>query len=108
MHPTEPFSCLMVRSVEGEVRCELETISADELPPGDVLIRVEYSSLNYKDALASRASKGIVKQLPHVPGIDCAGVVVANDQPDYSEGDRVLVTGYGLGGSHWGGFSEYV
>lgn len=108
MLPTEPFSCLMVRSVQGHVRCELETINPGELPPGDVLIRVEYSSLNYKDALASRANKGIVKQLPHIPGIDCAGVVVANDQPDFSEGDRVLVTGYGLGASHWGGFSEYV
>ncbi|QDS96794.1 YhdH/YhfP family quinone oxidoreductase [Adhaeretor mobilis] len=108
MIPTEPFSCLMVRREDDEVRCKIESITVDDLPPGEVLIRVEYSSLNYKDALATRATRGIVEKLPHVPGIDCAGEVAASDAADFSPGDRVLVTGYGLGASHWGGFAQYV
>jgi len=108
MIPTEPFDCFMVRREAGEVRSQVERITVDDLPPGDVLIRVEYSSLNYKDALASRATKGIVAKLPHVPGIDCAGKVVANNEPDFSIGDQVLITGYGLGAAHWGGYAQYV
>ena len=108
MPPDKPFACWKVRRESGGVRGGVESITVDQLPPGDVLIRVAYSSLNYKDALACQGHPGVVKQLPHVPGIDCAGEVAANSLPDFRPGDPVLVTGYDLGASRWGGLSEYV
>jgi putative YhdH/YhfP family quinone oxidoreductase len=105
----EMFPCFMVRRDDaGRVAARVEYINVDNLPPGEVLIRVAYSSLNYKDALASQGHPGVVRSLPHVPGIDCAGVVVASDSPDYQPDDDVLVTGYDLGAGHWGGYSAYV
>jgi putative YhdH/YhfP family quinone oxidoreductase len=86
----------------------VEAITQDDLPAGDVLIRVAYSSLNYKDALAAQGHPGVVRTFPHVPGIDCAGTVVESAHDEYRPGDEVLVTGYELGAGHWGGFAEYV
>lgn len=104
-----PFPCLMVRrDAAGAVTCGVEQLTVDDLPAGEVLIQVAASSLNYKDALACRAHEGIVKSLPHVPGIDCAGRVVESNNADYCPSDPVLVTGYELGSGQWGGFSEYV
>jgi len=80
----------------------------DELPEGDVLIRVQFSSLNYKDALAASGHPGIVKRFPHVPGIDVAGTVVASDAKEFIAGDQVLVTGYDGGATRWGGWAEFV
>jgi len=109
MTSTDSFPCLMVRRADdGKVQYALESISVDQLPPGEVLIEVEFSSLNYKDALACRAHPGVVNQLPHVPGIDCAGRVVESSSSDFAPGDSVLVTGYELGAPRWGGFSKYV
>lgn len=96
------------RNAAGAVACGVEQLTIDDLPPGEVLIQVSASSLNYKDALACRAHEGIVKSLPHVPGIDCAGRVVESTSPDYCPSDPVLVTGFELGSGQWGGFSEYV
>ncbi len=105
----DQISCVMVRRDEaGQVSAAVEQISTDDLPAGDVLIRVDYSSLNYKDALACQAHPGVVRKLPHVPGIDCAGSVVESSAADFAAGDEVLVTGYELGTSHWGGYCEYV
>ena len=99
----------MVRKGCGNrVTARVETITFDALPPGDVLIRVAYSSLNYKDALASQGHPGVVREFPHVPGIDCAGTVVESASPDYRPGDKVIVTGYELGAGHWGGYAEFV
>ncbi len=75
---------------------------------GRVTIEVAYSSLNYKDALAYQAHRGVVKQLPHIPGIDAAGTVVDSDSADYSVGDQVIVTGSDLGQGSWGGWSELI
>lgn len=75
---------------------------------GNVTIEVAYSSLNYKDALAYRAHRGVVKQLPHIPGIDAAGTVVDSDSADYRVGDQVIVTGNDLGQGSWGGWSELI
>lgn len=100
------FPCLIVR--EKGTPARVESITQDDLPAGDVLIQVEYSSINYKDALACQAHPGIVSQLPHVPGIDCAGEVVESNSPDYQPGEKVLVTGYEQGTSHWGGYAAYV
>ena len=105
----EPFPCLMVRrGDDGAVSYAVEETTVDQLPPGEVLIQVTGSSLNYKDALACRAHEGIVKSLPHVPGIDCVGRVVESESPDYCPSDPVLVTGYELGSGQWGGFAEFV
>jgi acrylyl-CoA reductase (NADPH) len=96
------------RGAGGAVTCAVEETTVDQLPPGEVLIQVAASSLNYKDALACRAHPGVVSKLPHVPGIDCAGRVVESTSPDYCPSDPVLVTGYELGAPQWGGFAEYV
>ena len=98
----------MVRSDAEDVCCRVETISHDDLPEGDVLIEVAISSLNYKDALACQAHPGVVRQLPHIPGIDCAGHIVESAAKRHNSGDPVLVTGYGLGSAQWGGYSAFV
>lgn len=99
----------MVRKVaDGSIAGHVEEIGVGDLPAGDVLIRVAYSSLNYKDAMASRGHPGVVRTLPHVPGIDCAGTVEASESAEFRPGDEVLVTGYELGAGHWGGFSAFV
>ncbi|MCG8448665.1 MAG: YhdH/YhfP family quinone oxidoreductase [Pirellulales bacterium] len=97
----------MVRKAD-RVACRVETVSRDDLPAGDVLIEVASSSLNYKDALACRAHPGVVRDLPHVPGIDCAGHIVESTAAAFQPGQAVLVTGYDLGTTHWGGFAAYV
>ncbi len=105
----EFFPCLMVRrDAASEVACQVESIRTDDLPAGDVLIEVAWSSLNYKDALACHAHPGVVRKLPHVPGIDCAGTVVESDDSHFQAGDQVLVTGHDLGSGHWGGLSARV
>lgn len=109
MRSDQKFPCFMVRKdASGQVTARIEQVSIDELPPGEVLIRVGYSSLNYKDALAAQAHPGIVRAVPHIPGIDCAGMVTVSTSPDYQPKDEVLVTGYELGASHWGGYSQFV
>ncbi|MDT8428581.1 MAG: YhdH/YhfP family quinone oxidoreductase [Pseudomonadales bacterium] len=82
--------------------------SIDELPPGEVLIRVNYSSLNYKDALSAHGNKGVSRNFPHTPGIDAAGVVIACDTAEFKAGDQVIVTGYDLGMNTSGGFGQYI
>lgn len=116
----ESFSCLMVRrqtergevgdvNKDGEsISCAVETLTIDDLPEGEVLIDVQWSSLNYKDALACQAHPGVVRKLPHVPGIDCAGTILASSVPEYQTGQQVLVTGYDLGSGRWGGWSGCV
>lgn len=104
-----PFQVLLVTKPDGSgPTVALTSCNVDDLPPGDVVIEVEYSSLNYKDALACGAHPGVVKSLPHVPGIDCAGKVVESSSHSFSPGQPVLVTGYGLGSEQWGGYSTYV
>lgn len=80
----------------------------DALPPGEVVIKVAYSSLNYKDALSATGNPGVTKNYPHVPGIDAAGIVVASDSGQFKTGDKVLVTGYDLGANTDGGYAEFI
>jgi len=82
--------------------------SVEELPPGDVLIRVKYSSLNFKDALSATGNRGVTKKFPHTPGIDAAGIVEESSALDFRPGDEVIVTGYDLGMNTAGGFGSYV
>jgi acrylyl-CoA reductase (NADPH) len=109
MPDQETFPCLVVRRDDaGQVTTAVETLTLADLPPGDVVIDVAYSSLNFKDALACRAQAGIVRKLPHVPGIDCAGTIHASSDSRFRAGDPVLVTGYDLGAPAWGGYSGKV
>jgi len=105
---SETFRALVVEQ-EGEgILASIGQLSHDDLPEGGVLIRVRYSSINYKDALALSPEGRVVKKYPIVPGIDLAGTVASSQDPRYKEGDEVIVTGYELGISHHGGFSEYA
>ena len=79
-----------------------------ELPANEVLIEVEYSSLNYKDALSATGNKGVTRNYPHTPGIDAAGVVVESSNLAFEAGDEVIVTGFDLGMNTSGGFGRYI
>ena len=93
---------------ENQFSRHIATRSIESLPIGEVLIRVHYSSLNYKDALSASGNKGVTKSYPHTPGIDAAGVVEASSDPRFKPGANVLVTGYDLGMNTSGGFGQYV
>jgi putative YhdH/YhfP family quinone oxidoreductase len=86
----------------------IEERPTDTLPPGEVLVRVQYSSLNYKDALSAAGNRGVTKRYPHTPGIDAAGVVIQSDRAALRPGDEVLVCGYDLGMNTPGGFGQYI
>lgn len=104
-----PFTCLLVeQDAAGNVRRGLAQRTLSDLPASGVLVRVAYSSLNYKDALACLAHPGVVRKLPHVPGIDAAGTVVESAASRFKPGDAVVITGNELGAGQWGGWSEYV
>lgn len=98
------FKALVLR--EKGKQPAIETLQTSELPPGDVLLQVQYSSLNYKDALAVTQSAPVVRSFPLVPGIDLMGTVLASDSPDFQVGDPVILTGWGVGERYWGGFSQ--
>lgn len=99
---------LAVRNPDGSIQTSVTTRSKSDLPAGDVLIKVAYSSLNYKDALSATGAPGVTKNYPHVPGIDASGEVVESQVPDFNPGDAVLVTGYDLGVETDGGYGEYI
>lgn len=82
------------------------TVGADQLPEGDVLVEVAYSTLNYKDALAITGTSPIVRSYPMVPGVDYSGIVVESSHPDFKAGDRVVLNGWGVGEKHWGGLAQ--
>lgn len=100
------FSTFRVMN-EPNFTASLTTATLDELPAGDVLVRVDYSDVNYKDALAAKENGGVIRTYPMTPGIDLAGEVVDSQSADFAPGDQVLVTGYGLGVSHPGGYSQF-
>ena len=100
------FRALMVDRPDDGFTCEIVELSDDDLPEGDVVVDVEYSTVNFKDGLAVTDSSPIVRNFPMVPGIDLAGTVAASDSPEVAVGDRVVVNGWGLGEEAWGGFSQ--
>jgi putative YhdH/YhfP family quinone oxidoreductase len=108
MEPGSLRCFLVQRDSQGNLQRGITHRNLEDLPPGDVLIRVAWSSLNYKDALACQAHPGIVRKLPHVPGIDAAGTVVESRDARWKPGQEVIVTGYELGAGQWGGWAEYV
>jgi acrylyl-CoA reductase (NADPH) len=103
------ISCFLVeKDADGTVHRSVARRPIVDLPPGNVLIRVDFSSLNYKDALACEAHAGVVRKLPHVPGIDAVGQVVESSDPRFRPNDAVIVTGNDLGSGQWGGWAEYI
>ena len=107
--PVTTFPCFLVeKDAGGEVRRSIAQRTTDELPAGEVLVRVQFSSLNYKDALAAQGHAGVVRRFPHVPGIDAAGTVESSSDPRFRPGQEAVITGYELGAGHWGGWSQYV
>ncbi len=106
--PTQ-FRALQAEEMSnGAFRRSLVTRSTADLPPGEVLVRVHYSSLNYKDALSAVGNKGITRSYPHTPGIDAAGIVAESLSPHFAPGDAVVVIGYDLGMNTAGGYGEYI
>lgn len=105
---TKNFSALVVNKTAEDFSLTIESLSLDDLSEGDVTINVHYSSVNYKDGLASIPNGKIVQTYPLVPGIDLAGIVVSSSDSRYKAGDKVIVTSYELGVSHDGGYSEYA
>lgn len=101
------FRALLVDKAEdGAISQEIREMADDRLPSGDVTVAVEWSSLNYKDGLCLAGKGGLVRRFPHVPGIDLAGTVEASDAPEYRPGDKVLLTGWRVGETHWGGYAS--
>ncbi|WP_409296734.1 NADPH:quinone oxidoreductase family protein [Peribacillus sp. SCS-26] len=104
----ENFKAFFVDKKEEDFSAEIRETSLDALPKEGVLIKVSYSGINYKDALASIPDGKIVRNYPLIPGIDLAGTVVSSDDARFKEGDEVIATSYEIGVSHYGGYSEYA
>ncbi len=102
------FNALVVEKdgESGKTRAAVRQIGLDDLPPGEVTLAVEYSTLNYKDGLCIGPGGGLVRKYPHVPGIDLAGTVETSDDPRYRPGDKVVLTGWRVGEAHWGGYAQ--
>lgn len=100
------FNALVLKQEDKRTLASIEQVDESQLPEGDVVIAVEYSSLNYKDGLAITGKGKIIRQFPMIPGIDMAGKVISSDDSRYKEGDEVVLTGWGVGENHWGGMSE--
>jgi acrylyl-CoA reductase (NADPH) len=100
------FKALVVDNASGAVGAEVRSLEPASLPAGDVLVEVEYSTVNYKDGLVVTGAGGLVKRYPHVPGIDFAGRVRESQHPAFRSGDAVVLTGWRVGEVHWGGLAE--
>ena len=102
------FNALVVNkdAESGKTSATIEQISTDQLPEGNVVVNVEYSTVNYKDGLCIGPGGGLVREYPHVPGIDFAGTVESSDDARYGAGDSVVLTGWRVGEVHWGGYAK--
>lgn len=104
----ESFAALIARKNDDRIDCAIETLKESDLPAGEVTVRVAYSSVNFKDALAVTPNGGVVRDYPIVPGIDLTGEVVESQSPDFAVGDAVLAHGYEIGTGRHGGYAEYA
>ena len=97
---------LLTRAEDGQTQAAITEIDEAQLPPGDVVVQISHSTLNYKDGLAITGKAPVVRSFPMVPGIDFAGVVQSSTDERYREGDAVLLNGWGVGETHWGGLAQ--
>jgi putative YhdH/YhfP family quinone oxidoreductase len=102
------YKAFVVEEVDGSFVSDIQTLSTKDLPIGDVLVRVHYSSVNYKDALSATGNKGITKKYPHTPGIDAAGIIEYSENEQYKAGDQVIVSGNDLVMNTSGGFGQFI
>jgi acrylyl-CoA reductase (NADPH) len=101
------FNALVVEKDEdGKTHAAVTQLTVDQLPAGDVIVAIDYSTVNYKDGLCVGPGGGLVRNYPHVPGIDFAGTVEASDDQRYAVGDKVVLTGWRVGEAHWGGYAQ--
>ena len=101
------FNALVVtKDDEGKTHAAVQSLTLDDLPAGNVTVAVEFSTVNYKDGLCIGPGGGLVRNYPHVPGIDFAGTVEASDDDRYKPGDKVVLTGWRVGEAHWGGYGQ--
>ena len=101
------FKALIVdKNEDGKTSASVRDLTDDQLPEGEVTVAVDYSTVNYKDGLCIGPGGGLVRQYPHVPGIDFAGTVEASSDPRYKAGDKVVLTGWRVGEVHWGGYAQ--
>ena len=105
---TSTFRALEASETEGKFSLKIVEKPLADLPEGDLLIKVDFSSLNYKDAMSASGMPGVTRNYPHTPGIDAAGKIAESRVSDFKEGDEVIVTGYDLGMNTSGGFGEYI
>ena len=105
---TSTFRALEASETEGKFSLKIVEKPITDLPEGDLLIKVDFSSLNYKDAMSASGLPGVTRNYPHTPGIDAAGKIAESRVSDFKEGDEVIVTGYDLGMNTSGGFGEYI
>jgi putative YhdH/YhfP family quinone oxidoreductase len=104
----DSMRCFLVEKRDGAITAGIATRPTTDLPAGDVTIRVQYSSLNYKDALAAQGHPGVAPNLPHVPGIDAVGKVVQSSDSRFVPGQTVLATSYDIGATRWGAYAEFL
>lgn len=102
------FKAIVVEEQDDQYIPSIQERSVGDLPEGELLVNVSYSSLNYKDALSASGNKGVTRSYPHTPGIDAVGTVVSDSSGKFTQGDQVIVTSYDLGMNTDGGFSEYI
>ncbi|MFD1511180.1 acryloyl-CoA reductase [Lacimonas salitolerans] len=101
------FNALVVdKDDDGKTQAQVKTLTLDDLPQAEVTVAVEYSTVNYKDGLCIGPGGGLVRNYPHVPGIDFAGTVESSDDDRYKPGDKVVLTGWRVGEAHWGGYAQ--
>ena len=100
------FKAILITQTDSTREAKLADIDDAQLPEGDVTVRIDYSTLNYKDGLAITGKSPVVRKYPMVPGIDFAGAVAASSHPDWKPGDKVVLNGWGVGEGHWGGLAQ--
>jgi len=100
------FTALVLREESGKVTPHIERVAESDLPAGDVIVAVDYSTLNYKDGMILNGLGRLVRKYPHVPGVDFAGTVERSDSPDFKPGDKVVLTGWRVGEAQWGGYAQ--
>src|SRR5215813_371074 len=104
----ETFRALVLEQRDEQITSEIRDLRREELPEGDTLVRVAYSALNYKDGLALTGKNKVVRSYPMIPGIDFSGTVEETASPDLAPGERVVLTGWGVGERHWGGYAQFA